>query len=196
MRKRIFDAVRQILGRGFTAAEIEILDDAIDEYDTKALKIEDFGGVPDLMVSQKAIDLIHSFESCKLTAYPDPGSKDGKPWTIGWGSTGPDIVRGTTWTQEQADRRFEQHLAQLCTNVKRVLGGAPTAQHQFDALVSFAYNLGVGEFSGSTLLKKHKAGDFGGAAAEFGKWVFNDGRKMNGLVRRRAAERTLYEGKV
>ena len=143
-------------------------------------------------MSKEGIDLIHSFESCKLNAYPDPGSRDGHPWTIGWGSTGPDIGRGLTWTQEQCDERFARDLVKFEIGVSDALQGAATTQPQFDALVSFAYNVGVAALRTSTLLRKHRAGDFEGAAREFRRWNKNDGQVMRGLTRRRAAEEALY----
>lgn len=144
--------------------------------------------------SQRGIDLIHSFEQCRLTAYPDPGSADGKPWTIGWGSTGPGIARGTVWTQQQADDRFKSDLAKFELGVIDAIGSAATTQAQFDALVSLAYNIGINAMAGSTVVRRHKAGDYQGAAAAFGMWVKNDGKTMKGLVRRRAAEADLYRG--
>jgi len=141
-------------------------------------------------VSPKGVALMHSFESCKLTAYADPGSKDGKPHTIGWGSTGPDIRLGMTWTQQQADERFAKDLG---TFERAVANLAPkTTQSQFDALVSFAYNVGVQALRDSTLLRMHNAGDYAGAKAQFARWDKNDGKVMAGLTRRRAAEATLY----
>jgi len=146
-------------------------------------------------VSQAAIDLIHSFESFRSNAYKDPGSKNGLPITIGWGSTsdlqGKPIKLGNVWTREQADAKFKQDIDKFSAGV--IVEAGPSTQGQIDAMVSFAYNVGIGAFRSSTLLKKHKAGDYKGAAAEFGKWVFNDGKRMNGLVRRREAERKLYE---
>lgn len=141
-------------------------------------------------VSQRGIDLMHSFEGCRLEAYPDPGSRDGNPWTIGWGSTGPGISRGVKWTQAQADERFKQDLQKYADEVSAAIGNAPTDQSQFDALVAFHYN--TGKIRTATLTKKHKAGDYAGAAAEFARWVRNDGKVMKGLVRRRAAEAALY----
>jgi GH24 family phage-related lysozyme (muramidase) len=143
--------------------------------------------------SAACLKLIQSFEGCKLTAYPDPGS-GGDPWTIGWGSTGPNIKRGTVWTQEQADARFAEHVEEFAAKVRALIGASPTKQHQFDALVSIAYNIGTGNLSGSTLLRKHKAGDYAGAAAEFAKWNKAAGKVMNGLTRRREAEAALYRG--
>jgi len=142
--------------------------------------------------------LIQQFEGCAkkgpdghFAAYPDPAS-GGDPWTIGWGSTGPDIKKGVVWTQAQCDERFTKHVAEFAERVAAALGGAKTTQHQFDALVSFAYNLGVANLQSSTLLKKHKAGDYAGAAAEFAKWNKAAGKVLPGLTKRRAAEAALY----
>ena len=148
--------------------------------------------------SADCIKLVQSFEGCEkrqpdgtFNAYPDPGS-GGDPWTIGWGSTGPDIKPGVNWTQQQCDDRFTQDLTTFAQSVDNAIGGAATTQPQFDALVSFAYNLGIGNLTKSTLLKLHKAGNYAGAAGEFGKWNKAGGKVLNGLTRRRAAEAQLY----
>jgi len=183
-----------MLGRGFTEGEVALLDLAID-------RAEGAAPATPVQTSAAGIKLIHQFEGCKLTAYPDPGT-GGAPWTIGWGSTtdenGKPIAPGTVWTQERADKRFVQHLGQFERQVIRLLGGAiaSTTQSQFDALVSFAYNVGATALGGSTLLKKHKAGDYVGAAAEFARWNKAGGRVMAGLTRRRTAEAELYRGQV
>jgi lysozyme len=196
-RKPIFTAVKELRGgKPFTLAEVHLLDAAIDRG--MANVTPQFGQIippappAGRQVSQRGVDLIHSFEACKLTAYPDPGSRDGHPWTIGWGSTGPDIKKGTVWTQAQADARFAADLAEFAAKVEALIGDAPTDQSQFDALVSLAYNIGTEALRKSTVLRKHKAGDFPGAAAAFALWNKNDGKVMRGLVRRRAAEATLY----
>jgi lysozyme len=148
--------------------------------------------------SQDCIKLVQQSEGCakrrgdgSFEAYPDPGS-GGDPWTIGWGSTGPDIKRGVVWTQKQCDDRFTAHLGEFAAKVSKLLAGTPTTQPQFDAMVSFAYNVGIGNLQSSTLLRKHKAGDHEGAAAEFAKWNKAAGRVLPGLVKRRAAEAALY----
>jgi GH24 family phage-related lysozyme (muramidase) len=148
--------------------------------------------------SQSAIDLIKQFEGCArkqpdgtYAAYPDPGS-GGDPWTIGWGTTGADVKKGAVWTQQQCDDRLAGDVARFGTKVAALVGGAATTQPQFDAMVSFAYNLGIGNLASSTLLRKHKAGDYKGAAAEFGKWTKAAGKVLPGLVKRRAAEAALY----
>jgi GH24 family phage-related lysozyme (muramidase) len=148
--------------------------------------------------SPDCLKLIQEFEGCakkqpggSFEAYPDPGS-GGDPWTIGWGTTGPDVKKGVVWTQQQCDDRFAAHVEEFAGKVSTILGDAPTTQNQFDAMVSFAYNLGPGNLASSTLLKKHKARDFIGAAAEFAKWNKAAGKVMAGLTRRRAAEAALY----
>ncbi len=184
MRKPIFDAIRTALGRGIQPGEVADIDLLLDR-----LGIGRDGLVP----GKAALDLIKSFEGCRLTAYPDPGS-GGDPWTVGWGSTGAGIHSGVTWTQAQADERFAVDVARFGRGVADAIGDAPTTQMQFDAMISLAYNIGLGAFVGSTLLRKHKAGDYKGAAAQFGAWVKAGGKTMKGLVRRREAEMRVYMG--
>jgi lysozyme len=204
-RKILFDAAKRAGADFNKAGAIQLFDRAIDEYSgiiSATVPAPRPSQGLGRRVSKAAVDLMHSFESCKLTSYPDPGSDDGHPWTIGWGSTGADIVPGLTWTQAQADARFASDLAKFEDGVSMLLGATPTSQNQFDALVCIAYNIGldidkdtIAEGLGdSTLLRKHKAGDFEGASKAFRAWRFNDGREMRGLVRRRAAEEKLYRG--
>jgi GH24 family phage-related lysozyme (muramidase) len=153
-------------------------------------------GTGALAISEPGLALVKRFEGCavrrkdgRFEAYPDPGT-GGDPWTIGWGATGKGIGPGTIWTQAQCDARLEADLARFASEVTRALDGAPTSQNQFDALVSFHYNTGA--IARATLTKLHKAGRFGEAAEQFGKWVHAGGKRLNGLVRRRAAEAALY----
>ncbi len=147
---------------------------------------------------QACFALIQEFEGCAkkqadgtYAAYPDPGS-GGDPWTIGWGSTGPDIKPGVVWTQQQCDDRLASSVTQFAAGVSNAIGAATTTQNQFDAMVSFAYNVGVANLASSTLLKLHKAGDFAGAQAQFARWNKASGQVLPGLTRRRAAEAALY----
>lgn len=153
-----------------------------------------------MIASAAALKLIEEFEGYakelpdgRVLAYPDPATH-GPPWTIGFGSTGSDIGAGTIWTREEAERRLAFDVSKFASGVTRLLGDAETNQHQFDAMVSFAYNLGLGNLGASTLLRKHKAGDYERAAQEFLKWDKAAGRRMAGLTRRRAAESALYRG--
>lgn len=191
-RKPIFDAVRRMLGRGFTQHEVTALDRAIAAGLTSPAQAAAMMPI----VGANGLALVKRWEGCArrrpdgtFEAYPDPGT-GGDPWTIGWGATGPGISPGTVWTQAQCDARLETDLARFAAEVARAIGNAPTTANQFDALVSFHYNTGA--IFKATLTKQHIAGDHAGAAAEFGKWVHAGGRKLTGLVRRRADEAALY----
>jgi lysozyme len=130
--------------------------------------------------------MIRQFEGCRLESYRDSGGV----LTVGFGHTGPDVREGETITPEQAEQLLEADALKAGTAVCRLAHS--TTQNQFDALTDFVFNLGAGALAGSTLLQKHNHGDFAGAAAEFGKWVFCRGTVLPGLVRRRAAEAHLY----
>lgn len=112
-------------------------------------------------------------------------------WDVGHGS----VIRNDdrpVWTREQADKHLREDLSHYARVVEeRVI---PTlASHEFDALCSLVYNIGTGAFSKSTLLAKLNQCDFAGAAEEFGKWVRAGGRLVPGLVKRRQAERRMFE---
>jgi lysozyme len=182
--KHLFDTIRAIKGSALTQADV----DAIN----LALGLHGEIGVPIAAEPPaSALTLIKEFEGCKLAAYPDPGS-GGDPWTIGWGATGPGIKKGVAWTREQADDRLKQDVARFTDGVRKLLDGAPTTDRQLGAMVSLAYNIGLGNFGSSTLLKAHKRGAYATAQAEFTKWNNAGGRVMAGLTRRRAAEAAVY----
>jgi lysozyme len=202
-RKPIFDAVRKMLGRGFKQAEVDALDAACEATEGSLAgsltgpQVVARPSATGRKVGDAGLALIQGFEGCEkdrpdggFDAYPDPGSADGRPWTIGWGSTGSDIKKGTVWTRQQCDDRFREDLQRYADAVSRAIGGTPTTQNQFDALVSFHYNTGA--IGSATLTKKHKARDHAGAKAEFARWNMNAGRVMKGLTRRREAEARLY----
>ena len=147
-------------------------------------------------IGPAGIALIKRFESCarqrrdgRYEAYPDPGT-GGAPWTIGWGATGPDISAATIWGQAECDARLERDLARCARAVARALNGAPCSAQQFDALVSFHYNTGA--IATATLTRLHVAGRYGEAADQFARWIHAGGKRLSGLVRRRAAEAALY----
>jgi GH24 family phage-related lysozyme (muramidase) len=166
--------------------------------------------------------LLHPFEGyhiklpdggCK--SYPDPASplargkfsreqisqmtpeqltEAGRPWTIGWGSTGPDIGPNTVWTREQADNRLEGDVNKFVTGM---LGLSPTLQDQLPrrqaAILSFCYNCGLGNYRISTLRKRVNELDWFEASEEIKKWNKAKGIVLPGLTRRRQAESTLLK---
>lgn len=152
-------------------------------------------------VNEKTIDLIKSFEGLFLKAYPDPGTvndpiKKGKPITIGYGTTKyPDgrlISLGDVITEPQALEYLAFEVNQKAAAVEKLLRVVPN-DNQFGALVSFAYNLGEGNLSSSTLLKKCNVNpDDESIRAEFLKWNKANSKVMAGLTRRRIAEADLY----
>ena len=130
-------------------------------------------------------------EGCKLVAYPDQKGV----WTIGYGQTGPGIVKGLVWTQAQANAAFADAEATRALRLSSMLTGA-TSQSQFDAMLDLGYNIGMNALSTSTVVRQHNAGNFKAAAAAFLLW---DKITVNGvvtvdagLVTRRQREATVY----
>jgi len=139
--------------------------------------------------SKNCYDLIKEFEGCKLEAYPDPATS-GEPITIGVGHTG-GVKLGDIITQEQADEFLEKDVAHAANAINQMVTVEMT-QGEFDALCSFAFNLGVGNLKSSTLLRKLNVNDKQGAADQFLVWNKAAGKVMAGLTRRREAERILF----
>lgn len=144
-----------------------------------------------MIYSKTGLHLTESFEGVRLTAYPDPGT-GGDPWTIGYGHTGPEVCQGLTCTQEQAEAWLAQDVQKAAKAVDDLVQYELT-QDEFDALVDFVFNVGIGNFRSSTMLRLLNQGDFNSAAHEFEKWDKAGGHVMAGLLRRRQAEEQLFE---
>lgn len=196
-----FDALRRLFGREpkpCPTAEMDVaLKDAFPEWAAATAPAK-----PEWLTH--CAPLVERFEGLhklipgnKVQAYPDPGT-GGKPWTIGIGSTrdeqGKPIQPSDVWPVDRARKHFENELEEYGTAVVKALAGAKTTPRQLAACVSLAYNIGTGAFAGSTLLKRHKAGEYAAAADQFLRWNRAGGRVMRGLTRRREAERALYNG--
>jgi lysozyme len=149
-----------------------------------------------MRISLEGKNLIKSFESLELSAYPDPAT-GGEPWTIGYGHTSqagsPKVFKGLRVTRSEAEDILDRDLLRYEAGVEGAVK-VPLEQHQFDALVSFAFNCGLGNFQKSTLLKRVNAKEFNKVPAEFMKWTRANGKEMNGLVRRRREEAALWRG--
>ncbi|WP_277375841.1 glycoside hydrolase family protein [Paenibacillus polymyxa] len=139
-------------------------------------------------ISKAGIDLIKSFEGCRLTAYkPVPTEMY---WTIGWGHYGPDVKQGMTVAQAKADAMLVEDLAKYEAYVNNPLYVPVTGkltQNQFDALTSFCYNCGAGNLK--ALCKGRTVAQIG---ANIGKYNKAGDKVLAGLTRRRSAEMSLY----
>lgn len=145
-------------------------------------------------INRETLDHVKRWEGLRLTAYPDPGSRNGEPWTIGYGHTSDGflkVYRGQTISTQQAEDALEYDLNETAAKVDQLVKVNLT-DNQFGALVSFAFNVGVGAFAKSTLLRKLNAGDYDSVPAELARWNKNDGKVMRGLSNRRAAEAGLW----
>ena len=138
-------------------------------------------------LGDRGLALIKEFEGCRTTAYLD---SVGVP-TIGYGHT-KGVQIGDTCTEEQATEWLREDVpdAEDCVNSAV---SVPLTECEFDALVSFVFNLGCGNFRKSTLLRKLLDSDYDGACVEFHKWDKAGGQQLAGLTRRRAAEAKLFE---
>ncbi len=139
-----------------------------------------------MKASQQAYNLIREFEGLRLTAYRCPSGI----WTVGYGHTA-NVVPGTTITQLQANLLLQEDITQ-CENTLNKYNLALT-QNMYDALISFIYNVGPGNFHRSALLSKIKANPYDSSISdEFLKWIHSCGKPLAGLQRRRMAEMKLY----
>jgi len=142
--------------------------------------------------NKATIRLIRSFEQCRLVSYRDGAGV----WTIGWGTTSralPDVTvtRGMTITQEQADDYFERTIELFGHGILKLMERKPTG-NQYGAMLSLTYNIGVPTFSRSTCLRRFNAGDIEGAALALTWFKKSGGIVVDGLIRRREAERVLF----
>lgn len=142
-----------------------------------------------MKTSKNGINLIKNFEGCRLEAYKCPAGV----WTIGYGHTA-GVKQGQKITKFQADalliidlEKFEKAVTKL---VKKLI-----TQNEFDALVSFTFNVGIGNFEKSTLLRLINMGQFELASKQFERWIYASGKPLNGLKKRRLAEKTLFLSK-
>lgn len=148
-----------------------------------------------MKINSKGIDLIKSFEGLVLKAYVDPGT-GGEPITIGYGTTiypdGKKVKMGDKCTQDEAYSYLVHDVNEFAAKVNPLIK-MNLSENQFNALVSFAYNCGVGNLKNSTLLRKVNANTADKSIElEFLKWNKAGGKVMNGLTRRRQAESKLY----
>jgi len=137
-------------------------------------------------ISQEGLDLIKGFEGLRAEAYLCPAGV----WTIGYGHT-KEVKQGDTITQDEAGDLLMQDLG-FAEKAVRENVKIPLTQNQYDALVSFVYNVGINAFEKSTLLRKLNSGDYSGTSKEFDRWIYASGKRLKGLENRRAKEGELF----
>ena len=142
-----------------------------------------------MQINDAGLKLIEEFEGRRLRTYRDGG---GVP-TIGYGHTGPDVHMGDTITPQQAENLLDKDLESREKQLTDWLETIPTTSNQFSAMLCLGYNIGMGALHTSEVLENHMRGRHNQAAAAFGNWVRDNGVVIGGLVRRRKAERNLYE---
>ena len=142
-----------------------------------------------MKTSQYGIDLIKHFEGCELKAYKCPAGV----WTIGYGHT-KGVQPGDEWSEDHADHMLQVELEEYEGYVDKYVT-APLGQNQFDALVSWTYNLGGGNLSASTMLIVMNAGEYDEVPNQMLRWNKAGGKVLEGLTRRRQAEAERFCGK-
>lgn len=139
-------------------------------------------------LSQQGVEHIAKREGLRLVAYPDPGTK-GVPWTICYGHT-KGVYRGMRATEAQCDQWLAEDLRVAEGAVQRLVR-VPLRQGQYDALVSFVFNVGEWKFSTSTMLRLLNAGDWQASCHQFPRWVYANKIKLEGLAVRRFEEEAM-----
>jgi lysozyme len=134
------------------------------------------------------VAIIKEFEGVRLEAYKCPADV----WTIGYGHTGPEVRKGLKISLEVAGAMLESDLQKFEDGATKLIGSAPTTPNQFSAMVSLAFNIGLGNLAKSSVLRHHKAGNHKLAAESFLLWNKAKGTVLPGLTRRRMKERGLY----
>lgn len=150
------------------------------------LKKKLLGGSAALLLSAAGFVAIKQSEGLSYTAYPDPGT-GGAPWTICYGHTGPEVYPGLKVTQAQCDTWLREDVREAEDALRKHVR-VPLRQGQWDAYVSFIFNVGEPKFAASTMLRKLNRGDYVGSCKEFPKWVYANKRVLKGLVVRRYEE--------
>jgi len=140
-------------------------------------------------ISEEGLSLIKKFEGLELEAYKCAAGV----WTLGYGHTA-GVQEGDVWSEEQANEQLKIDMHVYAEYINDQVT-CPLSQNQFDALVSWVFNLGPTNLRNSTLLKVLNSGDYEGVPAQIKRWNKAGGKVLEGLIRRREAEALLFEGK-
>jgi lysozyme len=144
-----------------------------------------------MQISHNGLELVKDAEDFRSKAYKDTGGV----WTIGYGTikiAGRPVMEGMTCSEPEAEIWLAVDMAETQTAVNQLVK-KPLTQSQYDALCSFVYNVGIGAFQTSSLLRLLNAGDYSGASAQFRRWDMDNGKHIPGLLSRRLRETSLFD---
>ena len=141
-----------------------------------------------MKINQAGLDLIKQAESLQLKAYRCPAGI----LTIGYGHTGPDVHSGMVINKEKAEQLLKQNVEEFEEGVTHLVNDVKTTDNQFSAMVSLAFNIGLGNFKKSSVFSFHRQGKLNSAAESFNMWNKGGGKVLDGLVKRRKDESKLY----
>jgi lysozyme len=188
----VFEKLREMSGGKLTQRQVDATNTLIklNEQAVKEMLNYEESGLK--QIGQKGLNLIKEFEGLRLEAYDDGVGIQ----TIGYGTikypNGLRVKRGDKITLSQAEEYLKNDLKWAVETVNKVIK-VPINQNQFDAMVSLVYNIGATAFTSSTLARKLNQKDYKGASEQFLVWNKAGGKVMNGLVRRRQAEKKLFD---
>ena len=189
----VFSKLRSMSGGKLTQEQVNAGDKIIASVgiDVFADLLGVSGGGGNRDISSNGYAIIKESEGLRLQSYLDTGGV----WTIGYGTikypSGVMVKKGDVITQAQAEQYLMNDSKWVDSALDKYIK-VPVTQNQFDALASFVYNIGETAFKTSTLLVKLNAGDYVGAANQLDRWVNDNGKKIQGLVNRRAKEKALF----
>lgn len=190
----VYSWLRAMSGGKLTQAQVDAGDRIIGELGLSvfAQLIGFTGGISGTYdISENGYAIIREFEGFRNKAYKDTGGV----WTIGYGTikypNGISVKSGDTCTQKQAEEWLKSDCKWVDACLDKMIK-VSIRQNQFDALASFVYNIGETAFKNSTLLTLLNKGDYIGAANQLDRWVNDNGKRIQGLVNRRAKEKQLF----
>lgn len=188
----VFDKLREMSGGKLTQKQVDATNTLLKVNEQAVKDMIQYEDSVVKTIGKGGIALIKEFEGLRLEAYDDGVGVI----TIGYGAikypNGVRVKRGDKITLAQAEEYLKNDLKCAIETVNKVIK-VPVTQNQFDAMVSLTYNIGATAFTSSTLARKLNNKDYKGAAEQFLVWNKAGGKVMNGLVRRRQAEKKLFE---
>lgn len=148
-----------------------------------------------MKVNLRGEEMIKSYEELRLKAYLCPAKIPSISYGVTKYENGSKVKLVDEISKERAEELFKFTLGEFEKQVEKLIK-VPVNENQFSALVSFSYNVGIGNFKSSTLLRKLNSEDYIGASNEFERWIYSNGKKLEGLKKRRKSEKELFLAEI